>query len=373
MRKTRSILPQSRTTSGLRFLIAGGGTGGHLFPGIAVARELEKRFSNTRIIFVAGLARMESEILSRYGYKVTSIDVEGLMGRGWRKGLTVLLRLPLSLFQSARLIRRFSPDLVLGMGAYSAGPICLAARFMGIPTAIHEQNSYPGLTNRLLSRVVDQIFISFEESRKHFKSEAVFLTGNPIRNEFFTGRKTERENGNFTVLIIGGSQGARAINRAFAEAAGILKREGREVDIIHQAGKTDHENVIEDYKKRDIKGDILPFIDDMATAYSRADIVVSRAGATTIFELAGLGKPSILVPYPYASNGHQEINARSLVREGGAEMILESDLTGEALADVVVKYMDDRGALIKMGKRAKKVGRPDASGVIVDELMEMIN
>ena len=373
MKKETSILPQSYTTSAMRFLIAGGGTGGHLFPGIAIAKELEKRISNARILFVAGLARMESEILSRYGYEVTSIDIEGLMGRGWRKGLTVLFRLPGSLLESARLIRRFSPDLVLGMGAYSAGPICLAARFMKIPTAIHEQNSYPGLTNRLLSRVVDQVFISFQESRKHFKSGAVFLTGNPIRNEFFTGSKTERENGNFTILIIGGSQGARAVNRAFAEAAGILKREDREVDIIHQTGKTDHESVVADYKKRDIKGDIFPFIDDMATAYNRADLVISRAGATTIFELAGLGKPSILVPYPYASNQHQEINARTLVREGGAEMILENHLTGKALADVVVKYMDDRGALIEMGKRAAKVGRPDASGIIVDQLVEMTN
>ncbi|MDY6879765.1 MAG: undecaprenyldiphospho-muramoylpentapeptide beta-N-acetylglucosaminyltransferase [Desulfatiglans sp.] len=373
MEKRRSNPLLSSKMPGIRFLVAGGGTGGHLFPGIAVARELEKRFSNVEILFVAGLARMESEILSRYRYDVTSIEIEGLMGRGWRKGLTVLSRVPRSLLESAQVIRRFSPHLVLGMGAYSAGPVCLAARFMKIPTAIHEQNSYPGLTNRLLSRVVDQVFISFEESRRYFKAGKIFLTGNPVRQEFFSGPRIEREESRFTVLIIGGSQGARALNRAFAEAASILKQKGRQVKVIHQTGHADYREVVADYKRRDVEGDILPFIEDMATAYKEADLVISRAGATTIFELAGLAKPSILVPYPYASHRHQEINARTLVREGGAEMILENDLTGKALSDLVAKYMDDRDALMEMGKRAAKVGRPNASSVIVDQLVKMIH
>ncbi len=361
------------TANTFRGVIAGGGTGGHLFPGIAVAKELERRFENSEILFVAGRQRMEAEILSRYGYQVRSINIEGIKGRGWKKGGSVLFKLPRSFFQSAAIIKEFLPALVLGMGGYSAGPICLSAKFMGIPTAIHEQNSYPGLTNRLLSRFVDRVFISFEESRAHFKGGARFLTGNPVRDELFSNSGLEPEDHEkFTVLVVGGSQGARAINEAFAEMLEYLSIEGRHLQVIHQTGETDYSRVVEDYGDRGLKGEMVPFIQDMTTAYGRADLVVSRAGATTIFELAALGKPSILIPYPYATNKHQEINARSLVQAGGAEMISQSDLTGEAMARILMKYMDDRSALEKMGERAQKMGRRDAAKVIVDQLVEMI-
>ena len=356
-----------------RCLIAGGGTGGHLFPGIAVARELETRFDDTDILFVVGHRKMESTLLARYGYRVTSIDVEGIKGRGWKKGFGVMVKLPKSVFQSASIIRNFSPALVLGMGGYSAGPACLAARYMGIPTAIHEQNSYPGLTNRLLSRIVDRIFISFEESMTHFKGKSLFLTGNPIRGELFsdTGRGHDGEKV-FTILVVGGSQGATAINQVFAETLAHMKAKGRDPAVIHQTGKTDYDRATQDYRNRKVKGELMPFIQDMTTAYNRADLVVSRAGATTIFELAALGKPSILIPYPHATNQHQETNALSLVRAGGAEMIRQSELTAEGLSRVLTKYMDDRSALEEMGKCARKIARTDAAKVIVDKLLEMI-
>ena len=355
-----------------RCVIAGGGTGGHLFPGIAVAKELERRFENAEILFVVGRKRIESEILSRYGYKAMTIDVEGLKGRGWKKGVAVMVRLPKSFLQSIRIIREFSPALVIGMGGYSAGPICLAARFMGIPTAIHEQNSCPGLTNRLLSRFADRVFISFEESRKYFKGRALSLTGNPVRLELFSNKRPDvKDSGEWTILVVGGSQGARAINEAFAEAMVCLNRRGMNPNVIHQTGETDYERAVEDYREKGVKGELVPFIQDMTTAYNRADLVVSRAGATTIFELAALGKPCILIPYPHATNQHQEINALSLVRAGGAEMIRQSDLDGETLARVLTKYMDDRSALEEMGKRARKIGRPDAAQRIVDQLLEM--
>jgi UDP-N-acetylglucosamine--N-acetylmuramyl-(pentapeptide) pyrophosphoryl-undecaprenol N-acetylglucosamine transferase len=356
-----------------RCLIAGGGTGGHLFPGIAIARELEKRFEEKEILFVVGHRRMESGLLARYGYRVTSIDVEGLKGREWKKGFSVMVKLPKSIFQSASIIKKFSPSLVLGVGGYSAGPVCLTARFMGIPTAIHEQNSYPGLTNRLLSRCVDRIFISFEESRAHFKVNSVFLTGNPVRDELFSharmepgGRKT------FTILVVGGSQGAIAINKSFAETLEYLNAKGRNPAVIHQTGEADYERVVKDYRDRGLRADLLPFIQDMAAAYNRADLVVSRAGATTIFELAALGKPSILIPYPYASNQHQVINASTLAGAGGAEMILQSDLNAETLAQVLIKYMDDPSALKKMSTHTKEMAHPNAAKVIVDHLLEMI-
>jgi len=360
-------------TREFRIIIAGGGTGGHLFPGIAVARKLETMFEMPGILFVVGHKHIESEILSRYGYKVASIDVEGLKGRGWRKGLKVLIKLPKSIFQSASLIRDFSPALVLGMGGYSAGPACLAARLLGLKTAVHEQNSYPGLTNRLLSRIVDRVFISFEESREGFKTRSVFLTGNPVRSELFTGvGKEDGDRSRFTILVLGGSQGAKAVNRAFVETLACLNKMGKDPEVIHQTGKMDHEQVLEDYRNRNLKGEVVPFIEDMVGAYDHADLVVSRAGATTVFELAAVGKPSVLIPYPHAANNHQEINALSLVRAGGAEMIRQKDLTGEGMARVLSKYMDDRKSLNEMGESAQKIARPDAARVIAHQLLEMV-
>jgi len=353
-----------------RFIIAGGGTGGHLFPGIAIARELESRFES-KILFVVGRKKMEAEILSSYGYRVSSIQVEGLKGRGWKNGLAVLVKLPGALFQSMTIIRGFSPSLVLGVGGYSSGPMCLAARFKGIPTAIHEQNSFPGLTNRLLSRVVECVLISFEESRAHLGGNNIFLTGNPVRQELFksydTGSQVQASK-DFTVLIVGGSQGARAINEAFAEALVYLKKEGRDLKVIHQTGEIDYDRVVEDYRERGLKGEIAPFIKDMSRAYHRAHMVISRAGATTISELAALGKPSILIPYPYAANQHQEVNGRSLVQAGGAVMILQKNMTGETLAQAIGRYMDDRSTLDTMGENARRVGRRDAAKTIVDQL-----
>lgn len=356
----------------VRAVIAGGGTGGHLFPGIAVAKELEKRFENPQILFVVGRQRMETEILSRYGYGIKAISVEGIKARGWKKGLAVLSRLPKSFLQSLSILKEFSPNFVLGVGGYSSGPFCLAARFKGVPTAIHEQNSFPGITNRLLSGFVDRVFTSFEESHAYLKGRLKFLTGNPVREELFSNiANTEHGSENFTVLIVGGSQGATAINRAFTEAFKYLNDRGKSLSVIHQTGKADFRRVQQDYREKELQGELTPFIEDMAGAYGRADLVVGRAGATTIFELAAVGKPSVLIPYPFATNQHQAINARSLVRVGGAEMILQADLTGETLAHVLIKYMDDRETLNKMGEQAAKMARKNAAKQIVDHLLEM--
>jgi UDP-N-acetylglucosamine--N-acetylmuramyl-(pentapeptide) pyrophosphoryl-undecaprenol N-acetylglucosamine transferase len=360
-------------TPSYTFVIAGGGTGGHLFPGISVAKELSRRFHGAAITFVVGRRKMESEILARYGYEMMSIDIEGVKGRGWKKGVSVLLKVPESIFQSVLTIKRLSPAAVLGMGGYSSGPICLAAKFMGVATAIHEQNSYPGLTNRILSRFVDRIFVSFEETLKHLKGKEVFLTGNPVREELFSacGIPTE-DRRDFTVLVVGGSQGALAINKAFAKALSILKTKDRDINVIHQTGEADYERVAEDYRTRGITGELLPFIEDMCTAYNRADLIISRAGASTIFELAATGNPSVLIPYPYAADQHQKMNALALVRAGGAEIICQSDLTGERLAGILMRHMDEPQALREMGERAGKVAVRDAAKLIVDLLVEIM-
>ncbi|MBW1860853.1 MAG: undecaprenyldiphospho-muramoylpentapeptide beta-N-acetylglucosaminyltransferase [Deltaproteobacteria bacterium] len=357
----------------VRGIIAGGGTGGHLFPGVAIAREICRRYQRASMLFVTGRRKMETEILTRSGFCQTSIVVEGLKGMGWKKRTIALLKLPLSFFQSISIIKRFSPHLVLGVGGYSAGPVCLAARLMGIPTAIHEQNSFPGLTNRILCRIVDRVFISFEESRKYFPGGSLYLTGNPLREELLIEKKPDdKGNKKITILVVGGSQGARAINKAFVAALEILKNKGEDPLSIHQTGETDYSQVVEAYRQRGLKGDIMPFIQDMAEAYHLADIVVSRAGATTVSELAALGKPSILIPYPHAANRHQEINARMLVQAGGAEMMLQEDLSGEGLAGILMKYMNNRRDLREMGAQAQKMGQGDAAKDIVNQLVDMI-
>jgi UDP-N-acetylglucosamine--N-acetylmuramyl-(pentapeptide) pyrophosphoryl-undecaprenol N-acetylglucosamine transferase len=355
-----------------RCVIAGGGTGGHLFPGIAVAHELAKRFEHPMVLFVAGRGRMESVILSRHGFSVRAIDVEGIKGRGWRKGFRVTSRLPKSFLQSAGIVKRFAPQVVLGVGGYSSGPFCLVSKWMSVPTAIHEQNTFPGLTNRLLCRFVDRVFISFDESRTHFKGGVIVLTGNPVREDILRGAERGHPGGpEFTILVMGGSQGASAINAAFVEGFEILHREGRTLKVIHQTGERDYARVEAHYQRQGLKGEIQPFIQDMAKAYMEADLVIGRAGATTLFELAALGKPSILVPYPHAANRHQEKNAMALVNEGGAEMIDQSELTGQALAGVIVKYMDHPEALYTMGERARRMAQPHAARMIVDQLVEM--
>jgi UDP-N-acetylglucosamine--N-acetylmuramyl-(pentapeptide) pyrophosphoryl-undecaprenol N-acetylglucosamine transferase len=355
----------------VKVIIAGGGTGGHLFPGVAIAREISRRWEDAGICFVTGKRNMEQEILERHGFDRQAIDVEGLKGRGWKRTAIGLVKLPWSLLQSISILRGFTPRVVVGVGGYSSGPVCLAARLMGIPSAIHEQNSFPGLTNRLLCRVVDRVFISFEESRPHFPGGNFMVTGNPVREDLFkeTGERTRDR---FTVLVMGGSQGARAINDAFVGALEIMRGQGRDPMVIHQSGRGNHRDVVEAYRTRALPGEVVPFIDDMAAVYSAADMIVSRAGATTVSELAALGKPSILIPYPYAANNHQEVNAQVLVAAKGAEMILERDLSPEVLAGRLMKYMDDKEALQAMGEGAKGIGRRDAARVIVDHLADMM-
>lgn len=342
-----------------------------MFPGIAVAKELSRRFRDSEILFITGRRKMESKILSQAGFQQATIPVEGLKGRGWRKMPGVILRLPMGFHRSVCIVKEFSPNIVLGVGGYSSGPVCLAARLMGIPSTIHEQNSFPGLTNRILCRIVDRVFISFEESRRHFSGGEIFLTGNPVREELLKEERIKRrDRDSFTALVLGGSQGARAINKAFLEGLGILKARGRKIQIIHQTGEADYEMVLRGYLELGIEGHIRAFITDIGRAYQCADIVITRAGATTVSELAALGKPSILVPYPYAANRHQETNAQMLTRVGGALMVPQEELSGEKLADILTECMDNRKKLTDMGRNAEKIGNPHASRRIVDLLVE---
>ena len=370
-RKRRS---KKKDRDKIRIIIAGGGTGGHLFPGIAVGREILEKYPGSKVIFVTGGRRMETDILNKSGFHHVPIHVEGLKGMGWRKTLGSLLKLPYGFAQAVSVILRYSPQIVLGVGGYSSGPVCLAARIMGKPAAIHEQNSFPGLTNRILSRIVERVFISFEESRNHFPGGTINLTGNPIRKEFFETKKylKEAEKG-LSILVSGGSQGAMAINRAFIGALELLKEKGIYPHVIHQTGEMDFDRVRGEYRDKGLQGDITPFIRDMAGAYHEVDIFIGRAGAGTIFELAALGKPSILIPYPYAANKHQDSNARLLAEVGGAIIVLQDELTSLGLADILVKIMENKINLKEMGEKARRLGRADAAKRIVEYLEEMMS
>lgn len=358
---------------GIRLIVAGGGTGGHIFPGLAVGKELLKRHPESEILFVTGDRRIEDDILREAGINRVSITVEGIKGRGLIRTIKSAVKLPLGFLQSILIIRRFSPDFVLGVGGYSAGPVCLAARLMGVRTAIHEQNSFPGITNRLLARVVDRVFISFEESGSHFPKEKVHVTGNPVREEFLgTGEVIEERSGGFTILVTGGSQGASAINRAFIKALKKIKDMGRAPRIIHQTGQPDFESAVKGYREMGIEADVRPFINDMHAAYRQADIVIGRSGAGTVFELAAMGKPSILIPFPYAADDHQTANARMLADAGGAVMMPQDELDPDRLAGVLTGLMDDIPSLEKMAALARKAARPGAARDIADSIEEMI-
>ncbi len=355
----------------LNIIIAGGGTGGHLFPGIAVGNEFKKRYPGSDILFVTAGREIESQILKSAGFDQECLEVEGIKGRGIIKSLVSMLKLPKSLFRSMEIIRRVSPDIILGVGGYSSGPLCLAGKLMRVPVTIHEQNSYPGLTNRILSRIVDRIFISFEESRVNFPAGTLSLTGNPVRSIFTDERPLTVGDAAFTIFVTGGSQGAVAVNTFVIEALSIMKEKGIIPRVIHHAGKLDYERVQREYSERGLKGEISSFIENMALAYENADIFIGRAGAGTIFELAAMGRPSILIPLPNSANNHQEYNAMALVRSGGAVMMKQNELDGKKLADRLIEFMNNRELLEVMGKNCRKSARIDAAEVIVDEMCEL--
>jgi UDP-N-acetylglucosamine--N-acetylmuramyl-(pentapeptide) pyrophosphoryl-undecaprenol N-acetylglucosamine transferase len=358
---------------GIRLIVAGGGTGGHIFPGLAIGKELLKRDPASELLFVTGGRKIEDDLLKDAGFARVSIIVEGIKGRGLLNRIKAAIKLPVGLCQSLMIIKRFSPDLVMGVGGYSAGPVCLAARIMGVRTAIHEQNSYPGATNRLLSRFVDRIFVSFPESKGLFPENKVFLSGNPIREGFLVkdDGQEERSKG-FRILVTGGSQGASAINMTVIETIAQMKVRGMTPEIVHQTGQRDYEVMVKAYGEKGIEADVKAFIQDMPAAYRQADIVIGRAGAGTVFELAALGKPSILIPYPFAADDHQTANARMLGNCGGAMVIAQGDLTPDRLAGMLTGFMNNSASLDEMGRKAKEVAMPDAARIIVDELEKMV-
>jgi len=354
----------------LAVVVAGGGTGGHLYPGIAVAREVLRQRPEATVTF-AGTARgIESRVVPREGFELDLIRSAGLKGKSLSSRLRGAALVPLSLLDAWRVVSRRRPSVVLGVGGYSSGPIVLMAALRGIPTMVLEQNAMPGLTNRLLARWVRAAAVTFDEALPYFRGRG-FVAGNPVRAEFFAAPSDDRRPSPGRVLILGGSQGAHAINVAMVAAAARLVRERPDVEIVHQTGERDLDAVRDGYRQAGIAARAAAFLDPVAGEMKAADLLICRAGATTLAELAASGRPAVLVPYPAAADDHQRKNARVLADAGAAVLIDERELTGDRLAGETVSLLADRARLEAMAGAMARFARPDAAARIVQRAMEL--
>ncbi|MBN2468310.1 MAG: undecaprenyldiphospho-muramoylpentapeptide beta-N-acetylglucosaminyltransferase [Deltaproteobacteria bacterium] len=352
----------------MRILITGGGTGGHLFPGLALAEEFQARDDQNVILFVGTKSGIEQKILPSRGFDLKTIWTTGLLGKGLLQQALGIAQCFVGILQAMMVIRHFRPDIVLGTGGYVSFPVIAAAYCMGIETAICEQNSIPGLTNRILGRLVKTVFVAFEASLRFFPKGKTVISGNPVRREFRARSCSapKKNEGRFCLLVLGGSQGAHSINKKMVDALPTLRPIRDKLKVIHQTGVQDYEWVQETYGKHHMPATILPFISDMVSAYAQADLVISRAGAITISEFLICGKPSLLIPYPFAAHNHQEVNAKMLVEKGAAQVLLDRDTSGEQVGEAILHFLAHPEALKEMSRRALSLSQPEAADVIVN-------
>jgi UDP-N-acetylglucosamine--N-acetylmuramyl-(pentapeptide) pyrophosphoryl-undecaprenol N-acetylglucosamine transferase len=360
----------------MRVLIAGGGTGGHLFPALAIAEELRRRIPECEILFVGSDRGMESRIVPQEGFSFAPVSIHGWNRRlGW-KALTFVWFLVKGLWSSLMILRGFRPRVVVGTGGYVSGPALFWAAILGLPTLIQEQNSLPGATNRILSHLVDQVHISFAQSSKFFrKKDHLRLSGNPLRQR--VGRVArERAAGVFsldpslkTVLVMGGSQGAHSINMSLAQD--LQRTESAEMQVIWQTGPQDLEQIRQQFAARQPNTVVMDFIQDVGAAYGAADLIICRAGATTVAEVAACGLPAIFVPLPFATADHQRLNAQVLVEAGAAEMVLNGELQTGKLISTLIDLLGDENRLQSMARKSKALGRPEAARTVVRAIEEL--
>jgi UDP-N-acetylglucosamine--N-acetylmuramyl-(pentapeptide) pyrophosphoryl-undecaprenol N-acetylglucosamine transferase len=358
----------------MRVLIAGGGTGGHLYPGIALAEEIKSRPGGD-VLFVGAQRGLETRLVPEAGYPLELLEVSGIKRTGMRGLVRGLAKLPRALSLSRQILKRNDPAVVVGVGGYASGPMVLMASLMGYPTAIQEQNSHPGFTNKVLRRFVDRVYIAFEDARKQLGKKKTSLVGNPVRRRFVEGAQRPYTPQSDLLVVVGGSQGARAINDLVTGASPLLMERGELPAILHQSGQTDYERVRRRYDVLRVgaRVDLRPYIEDMQAALTRAALVVSRAGALTLAELAIVGCPAILIPLPTASDDHQTSNARAFERAGAAVMLSQRETTADDLADLVAELMADAPRRVRMSEAMRALGRPNAAREIVDDLTELAN
>ena len=356
----------------MRLIIAGGGTGGHLFPGIAVAEEFLALSPANEVLFVGTSHGIEARLLPKLGYPLALISASGMKGLGTAKKILSAFRLLYGYSQSRKILKEFKPDIVLGVGGYASAPLVLAARGMGIPRFIHEQNAAPGLTNKILGRIADGVFISMQEAASFFPEQKTQMTGNPIRKEILWGfqERVRSIGDSFSVLVFGGSAGAHRINTALLEALPLLTSVRDRLRITHQTGEKDLVQVRDGYRAHGFQAVVSSFIENMSAAYGAADLVICRAGATTIAEVTACGKGCIFIPFPYAADDHQRKNAESLLAKNAGFMILEEDLGGEVLAREILELMDRPERLAEVERNARGLAQLDAAQAIVSAMTQ---
>ena len=360
----------------MKILISGGGTGGHIFPALSIANALKRRDPSAEILFVGAENRMEMERVPDAGYKIIGLPVAGFNRKNIFKNFAVLLKLRKSMSKARKIVKQFQPDIAIGVGGYASGPTLKSAQKLGVPTLLQEQNSYAGVTNKLLAKHADRICVAYDGMERFFPSENIIKTGNPIRKDLtrHINPRTARESFGLkgdapTLLIVGGSLGARTLNEAMERNLARLAQEG--IQVIWQTGK----NQAERWPKaaKGLKGIVVTkFVTDMASAYAAANLVVSRAGASSISELQVLGKPCILVPSPNVAEDHQTKNARALSDRGAAILVTDADAV-EKLVDTALQTMKDEQKLASMAKQIKEMALPNADELIADEAISLIN
>lgn len=352
----------------MKVLIAAGGTGGHIYPGIAVAKEILRRDEKSEVLFVGTARGLETKIVPDNGFQLTLINSAGLKNVGFVGKLKGMMILPKSFLEARTIIKEFKPDAVVGAGGYVSGPVLLMASLMRVPTLVMDSNALPGFTNRRLAPFVTKAALTFDEALPFFGKKGI-VTGNPVRKEFFEiapKARTEK----FHILIFGGSQGARAINNAMTDALDKLPKE--RIEVTHQTGEADFEKIKELYARADWEtADVRPYISDMMTEFSKADLVICRAGATTCAELSAAGKAGLMIPLPTAADDHQRKNAEALEKNGAARMLLQRDLNGESLANEILSLINSPEKISTMEESAKKLSRKDAAEATVNLIEQL--
>ena len=357
-----------------RVVIAGGGTGGHLFPGIALAKALKRQDMDIEIAFVGTQKGLEAKVLPREGFELKTILSAGLLGKKRLSRWMSWVKLPVGTAQSMCFLIRKRPDLVVGVGGYASGPLVLSAWILRVPILIHEQNSIPGLTNKWLGKIANKVAVSFKESAKFFSKDKIEVTGNMIREEFCQPRETfpKGPRGLFRVLVLGGSQGAHSINVAMMEALESLTSKKGNIHITHQTGESDFAMVKRVYENSGFSHDVRPFIDGMAEQYRKASLVICRAGATTLAEVTACGKVSVLIPYPHAAHNHQEKNARVLEAANAGELVLDHELSATRITQSILRALEDPQRLEEMEENSYQLGSRDATEKVRQICMDLL-
>ncbi|MFQ5508507.1 MAG: undecaprenyldiphospho-muramoylpentapeptide beta-N-acetylglucosaminyltransferase [Leptospirillia bacterium] len=356
----------------MKVLIAGGGTGGHLFPGMAVAEAFTDAAPDTEVAFAGTDRGIEARVIPNTHYRLFTLPVFGVVGVGWLRQLFALSVLPSAIAAAGRVLRAFRPDLVVGVGGYASAPVLFMAGIRKIPRVMMEQNAVPGLTNRIFGPTVERVFLTVDEARSAFKGGTFSCPGNPVRKALLTAAQEPPTDDGMRLLVFGGSQGALAVNEAMEAALPELLDQLPELTVTWQTGRHQQERWEQAAKCHGERVTVLPFIDDMGAAYAGCDLVLCRSGATTVAEITCLGKPAILVPLPSAAHDHQSANARVLDSHGAARLLPQDELSGERLTETVVSIFSNRDELAKMEAASRSLGRPGAAREIVAECLKML-